>query len=72
MIGFANNHFAEKMASARRRDTDRRAAESTVLPATAIGRTVRGRIAAALIRTGEALTPQPIELVPPTRTSQPF
>ena len=71
MIGFANNHFAEKMASARRLETDRRAAEATFLPATVLGHTVRSRIGAVLIRTGEALTPQPIELAPPTRTSQP-
>ncbi|MCP3975746.1 MAG: hypothetical protein GY720_14770 [bacterium] len=71
MIGFANNHLAEKMASARRHDTDRRAIEGTLLPATPIGHTMRSRIAASLIRMGEALTPQPIEITPPARTSQP-
>lgn len=70
MIGFANNHLAEKMASARRRDTDRRAIEGT-FPATLIGHTVRSRVAASLIRMGEALTPQPSEMTAPIRTSQP-
>ncbi len=71
MIGFANNHLAEKMASARRRDTDRRAIEGTILPATIIGHTLRSRVATTLIRMGEAVKPQPIELTPPPRTSQP-
>lgn len=71
MIGFANNHFAEKMASERRRETDRRAAEGTLHQATLSSHPVRTRIGASLIRMGEALTPQPIEISPQARTSQP-
>lgn len=72
MNGYANNHLAERMAAARRRETERRVAEDLLLSAPETINPVRARLAHTLIRIGESLAPKMVELATPQRTSQPY